>query len=310
MGLLQHGRSGRLVTLVARSLVGRAPTCALVLDDRRASGEHAVISWGDDGWQVRDLGSLNGTWVDGARLAAGERVAVGPEARLGFGVADDDWRLVDESEPGPAARDEATGEIIRPSAGMLALPTVADPRASLFVGDDGHWVIEIDGAVRRAIDQDTLTLDGRTWTLFVPSQLDPLPGTLKASGVVARGVGTIGLGFRVSADEEHVDLTVRWGDGGELPLPPRSSHYTLLTLARARLDDAGRGVADGEQGWLHAGELADMLGFTAERLNIEIFRARSLLAKAGVVDAPRLIERRPLGRQLRIGVARLDISRA
>ena len=310
MGLLQHARTGRLVTLVSRSLVGRAPTCALVLDDRHASGEHAVLSWSQDGWQVRDLGSLNGTWVDGARLGAGERVAVGPSARIGFGVADDTWMLVDESGPGPAARDLATGELVRPSGGLLALPTQADPRATVFMGEDSEWVVELDGTVRRVIDQERLAIDDGLWTLFLPSQRDPLPGTLKATGAVARGIGTVGLAFRVSADEEHVDLILRWSDGEQVVLPPRSSHYTRLTLARARLDDAARGVAEAEQGWLHAGDLADMLVYTAERLNIEIYRARALLGKAGVVDAARLIERRVLSRQLRIGVARLDVARA
>ena len=268
-----------------------------------------MISWHDDGWQVRDLGSLNGTWIDGVRLPAGDRAAIGLDNRLGFGVADDDWQLADPGGPEPLARDPG-GAVVRPVNGLLALPTIADPRATIFFGVDRQWVVELDGAVRPVTDQDSLDIDGTTWTLFLPAQFDPLPGTLKTTAVTVRAIATIGLRFRVSSDEEHVEVTVRWNDGDDLVLPARSSHYTLLTLARARLGDAAQGVADGEQGWLHAGDLADMLGFTAERLNIEIFRARALLAKAGVIDAARLIERRPLSRQLRIGVGRLDVGRA
>jgi hypothetical protein len=52
-----------------------------------------------------------------------------------------------------------------------------------------------------------------------------------------------------------------------------------------------------------------MLHYTAERLNLEIFRARSMFAKYGFVDSTNLIERRPANRQVRIGVARLHVTR-
>jgi hypothetical protein len=83
----------------------------------------------------------------------------------------------------------------------------------------------------------------------------------------------------------------------------------LLTLARARIEDARDGLAAGEQGWIYASDLARMLQYTAERLNLEIFRSRSLFAKLGFADATELIERRPATRQLRIGVARLQVTR-
>jgi hypothetical protein len=83
----------------------------------------------------------------------------------------------------------------------------------------------------------------------------------------------------------------------------------LLTLARARLEDARTGVAPEERGWIYASRLADMLQYTLERLNLEIFRARSLFAKLGFADATRLIERRTVSRQLRIGVSGLHVIR-
>ncbi len=308
MGLLLHAGSGRLITLVVRSLVGRAPSCTVTLDDRRASSEHAVIAWTGAGWEVRDLGSLNGTWVGGQRLEAGQRVALARDVRLGFGVNDDAWILVDERGAGPAARNPTTGELVHAAAGLLALPTMADPRATIFPGNDGAWFVDTGGALDAIASGQTLVIDGTSWTILLPASLDPVPGTLQATGSPPSIAG-LRLTFSVSSDEEHVDIGMGAAEGPETPLPPRSSHYLVLTLARARLADAERGVAGAEQGWLYSSDLADMLGYTAERLNVEIFRARALLAKLGVPDAGQLIERRVSSRQLRIGVSRLHVIR-
>ena len=48
------------------------------------SRRHAVVSAAQDRWTVRDLGSTNGTWVNGARLAEGETRAIHDGDRIGF----------------------------------------------------------------------------------------------------------------------------------------------------------------------------------------------------------------------------------
>ena len=52
------------------STIGRAAEGDIVIPDRLASREHAVIERdsGDGCWRIRDLGSRNGTWVDGRRV--------------------------------------------------------------------------------------------------------------------------------------------------------------------------------------------------------------------------------------------------
>ncbi len=56
-----------------RWLVGRRPPADLLLLNASVSREHAELSAADrdQGWQVRDLGSRNGTFIDGQRLAVG-----------------------------------------------------------------------------------------------------------------------------------------------------------------------------------------------------------------------------------------------
>jgi hypothetical protein len=76
-----RGDGGR--TLLADGLVvGRAENGALVLRDPRVSRRHARIVADGASWAIEDLGSANGTWIDGtrvarARLAAGQIVTLG-----------------------------------------------------------------------------------------------------------------------------------------------------------------------------------------------------------------------------------------
>ena len=51
-----------------------------------------------------------------------------------------------------------------------------------------------------------------------------------------------------------------------------------------------------------------MLGYSHNRLNTEIYRARRQFASLGVRDAMKLVERRAATKQLRIGVGCLDIA--
>lgn len=48
--------------------VGRLPGGSLVLTDENVSRNHAVIELGPTGWLVRDLGSTNGTQVNGSPI--------------------------------------------------------------------------------------------------------------------------------------------------------------------------------------------------------------------------------------------------
>jgi ABC-type multidrug transport system ATPase subunit len=49
-------------------VVGRDPRCNVLLTDERVSRMHLGVRREPEGWVVRDLGSRNGTWVDGVRL--------------------------------------------------------------------------------------------------------------------------------------------------------------------------------------------------------------------------------------------------
>ncbi len=65
-----------------RLTLGRAPDCDIVLTSRKVSAHHALFLQTRDGWFVEDLGSSNGTFVNGQRIS--ERVLLRPGDRLEF----------------------------------------------------------------------------------------------------------------------------------------------------------------------------------------------------------------------------------
>jgi pSer/pThr/pTyr-binding forkhead associated (FHA) protein len=53
------------------TVAGRHPGCDARLDSSRVSRRHCCLALGDGGVIVRDLGSTNGTWVNGRRVEEG-----------------------------------------------------------------------------------------------------------------------------------------------------------------------------------------------------------------------------------------------
>jgi two-component system cell cycle response regulator len=73
---------GLTVALAEEIVLGRDPACAVTLPSDDVSRRHARVAPEDGGHVVADLGSTNGTWVNGReverhRLAGGDRIQVG-----------------------------------------------------------------------------------------------------------------------------------------------------------------------------------------------------------------------------------------
>jgi pSer/pThr/pTyr-binding forkhead associated (FHA) protein len=56
------------LTIGGRLLVGRDPAANLVVDDPAVSRRHVELRRQPDGWLAVDLGSTNGTYVNGFRV--------------------------------------------------------------------------------------------------------------------------------------------------------------------------------------------------------------------------------------------------
>jgi hypothetical protein len=77
------GRAGESFELAGlRTLIGRSPDCHVFLDDVTVSRKHAEIVRQESQYEIRDLGSLNGTFVnrhriESAVLSADDEVQIG-----------------------------------------------------------------------------------------------------------------------------------------------------------------------------------------------------------------------------------------
>lgn len=74
--------------------MGRAADCTIPIKDRYLSRRHAELRWSATGWQLRDNGSANGTFVNGTRLDQPRPITPGDRIALG-----DSEIVVEQSEP-------------------------------------------------------------------------------------------------------------------------------------------------------------------------------------------------------------------
>jgi hypothetical protein len=307
MGRIRNQGSRQEILLASHFVVGRHATSSLQLKDGRVSEHHARFYWADNRWHLRDLGSSNGTFVDGRKLGAGESVPVSVGELLAFGHEDDPWSLVDDSPPVAFAREAQSGRLALHEDGLLLLPGPDEPHVSIFRNRRGGWVAESESELRPLRDRSTLVIGQQTWTFFMPESAVPTRKTQPGISAVRipLSVDNVLLRFRVSRDEEHIELELQRADV-IFPLPARQYNHLLLTLARCRQDDAEES-SEAERGWIYRDELCKMLGSEPTKLNVDIFRARRLFARNDVRDAAHIIERRATTSQLRLGTGRVEI---
>ena len=74
---------GRSFDLDAITTLGRDVNNAIVIEDPFASSEHAVLTFRGRSWYVEDLGSTNGTFVNGRAVAAVSPLGFGDEVSIG-----------------------------------------------------------------------------------------------------------------------------------------------------------------------------------------------------------------------------------
>ena len=77
--------NGREIPLVSKIIIGRSRTCDITVDDSLASRQHALIQKIKSAYFIKDLGSTNGTFVNGSpvpsdnflRLKANDVIVIG-----------------------------------------------------------------------------------------------------------------------------------------------------------------------------------------------------------------------------------------
>lgn len=154
------------ITFQERLTVGRAPGNDLVLRHPRISTHHAVLERTTKGWRIADLGSRNGTSVDGKRVRSTRSLRVGHELRFG-GISG--WRVEALCEPG--SQDDAVAFVDN-----LASHRRVPVRSDRFLIGTGapcdlvvpEWQEQSSSPIRVVIYEET----GQQWL----SPADDVPG--------------------------------------------------------------------------------------------------------------------------------------
>jgi hypothetical protein len=77
-------RKGATFTVTAEITIGRAASCTIaILDDSFVSQVHARLFQADGGTWVEDLGSTNGSYVNGARFSVAHPITRGDRLQIG-----------------------------------------------------------------------------------------------------------------------------------------------------------------------------------------------------------------------------------
>lgn len=87
----------RVETPVVR--IGQGPRNEVVLDDDTVSTAHARLEYDAGAWRLVDLGSRNGTFVDGVRLTADVPTPLNEGAALAFGLVELHFSAEAEADP-------------------------------------------------------------------------------------------------------------------------------------------------------------------------------------------------------------------
>ena len=89
--------------------VGRAPDCDIVVEHASISGNHAVFELAGDSYTLSDLGSTNGTFVEGAAIGTDSPLANG--MRITFGTVEANFESAGDQSVAadePVAQDDGS----------------------------------------------------------------------------------------------------------------------------------------------------------------------------------------------------------
>ncbi|MEQ1570120.1 MAG: FHA domain-containing protein [Myxococcota bacterium] len=266
--------------------IGRGPMNGVVLTDDSVSWQHAQ-AWIEGGaaW-VRDLGSRNGTFVNGQRAAGSVRLSDGDQVRIGVHVV---LRLSGGGGPAWRARhleDVATGArvMFRGDRFVLGSAPGSDLRVASWPPRAATVVLHANGEVWVGTEADEVPIDparpfevhGR-WLRLVDALMDHAPTVdLSPTGypyvltVNGNGAGGPTAVLRDPIDRRELALT---GNRGVL----------LFALARQWARDADRPAA--ERGWCLTEDVLTALwgrgSKDANPLNVLVHRLRAHLTEEG-----------------------------
>ncbi|MSR47474.1 MAG: FHA domain-containing protein [Planctomycetes bacterium] len=191
--------AGRDVPLSgARTTLGRRPENAVAFVDVKVSGVHLEIVREDDGYVLRDLGSTNGTLLDGKRVTTEVALSHGDRVQIGAS----EFRFVDSRRGELAAGGVSRNEVSAAGGGAAHAATLPPQKSkvgailslagvALAVGGAGAWYFmqgqeapPASGRQAPAAPSGTLLVED--WSFELPGEVDSLWGAELGAGFSAR----------------------------------------------------------------------------------------------------------------------------
>ncbi|ACY19175.1 sigma 54-interacting transcriptional regulator [Haliangium ochraceum] len=211
-------------SLTERCTIGAHPSCDLVLEDPTVSRFHCEILIGDRGASVRDLGSSNGTIIDGVRVSEGF-LKRGSLLRLGRTMMR--FQYMGRRNRIALSDRQDFGILVGKAVVMRAMFAVLERAAKtditiLLEGETGTG----KSAAARSLHMESPRKDGS----FVMIDCGSIPGNLLESELFGhvKGAFTGADAERVGAFEEASGGTIFLDEIGELPLELQTKLLSVL----------------------------------------------------------------------------------
>jgi serine phosphatase RsbU (regulator of sigma subunit)/pSer/pThr/pTyr-binding forkhead associated (FHA) protein len=107
----------------AELVIGRSTKCDLSISDRFLSRQHARMFRSGNDWMIEDLGSRNGTFVNGERISSTKRIRPGDTIAMSASVV----KVVPEASTDLPRGDMSTSDIVLKPASDVLLSTRTPP---------------------------------------------------------------------------------------------------------------------------------------------------------------------------------------
>src|ERR1051325_11681947 len=125
----ENGEERRILIGKEQFIIGRHSASDLAIADSRLSRQHAKIERFDDKYFISDLGSSNGTELNGQPLSEKTPVKNGDTANLGRGLMIE-FQLGDENEISEAETDFEAEAAVEEPANAFDQPAFGNPVAA------------------------------------------------------------------------------------------------------------------------------------------------------------------------------------
>lgn len=304
---------GSPIWLFENHVLGRDARCATLLRSEAVSRFHARLSWSGLGWMVRDMGSRNGTYLNGRRLSDGDARPIATGDKICFGDFREEYVVVDVAEPRSLlVVHDAPGEArLVELAPPHPLPSAERPLYTVFVDDESGAVLEREsGEVMQLEHGAIFEVGGVEYQVVLRRQ--PGGSSWTGTSVLEPGADRIHLEIAVSPDEERAEIVLHHGPQRHV-LAPKAHFYLLAYLARYRrsaLDPAALEARESDAdnlGWVDCEVACRELRINREHLAQQVFRIRQELKSCVPSIADKIIDRHLRGK-MRIGTSCTSIE--